>query len=433
VDDEDMKRRLFSMMPLAAVGAPLLPTRGELDLYIQRLEKTLFENILGFWYPKTVDPAGGYLLNHDVEGKSKGPGVRAVVTQARMVWFYARMARLGHEPKKMLEAAEHGYRFLREKLWDGRNGGLYWEVDALGKPTKTNKHIYGQSFAIYALAEYGMVSRRKDVLEFALKFFELLEKKSHDPVHGGYVEYFLSDWSTPPVNEPAYLAGSSPGMKLMNTHLHLMEAMTTLYQATKNVTVRDRLVELVSVQSNAVIRKPQMMATDKYDRDWSVRLEGDFALVSYGHDLENIWLLLEAAQVAGLSSSPFRDLFQVNFANCRKYGFDEAQGGFYAAGPLEGVATNRTKTWWVQAEALVSALAMYQMTSSTEYFEVFRKTWGFCEKHLIDWTNGDWHAAIGIDGKATGDKAGPWKAAYHNGRAMVECVARLKAIREKTS
>lgn len=428
-----MQRRMFSMLPLAAAAAPFLPTRGELDLNIQRVEKTLVENILGFWYPRTVDPAGGYSLNHDFEGKPKGAAARAVVTQARMVWFFARMARYRHEPKLMLEAAEHGFRFLRDKMWDSRNGGFFWEVDALGKPTKRNKHLYGQSCALSAIAEYAMASRRKDVLEFALKFFEILEKKSHDQVHGGYVEYFLPDWATPPVNEPIYIGGSAPGMKLMNTHLHLMEAMTTLYLASRNTTVRDRLIELIAIESNAVIRKPQMAGTDPYDRDWSPRLEGSFSTVSYGHDLENIWLITEANRAAGFSSSPYVDQFRTSFAYCRKYGFDEALGGFFHTGALAEAASDRAKHWWVQGEALVAALTMYQMTSNTEYFEVFRKTWSFCDKYQIDWNHGDWHSAIGLDGKARGDKANEWKAAYHNGRAMIESLLRLRAIREKTS
>ncbi len=428
-----MTRRSFAALALSASAAPLLPTRAELDGYIQKLEKTLYENILGFWYPKTIDPAGGYLLNHDIDGKSKGPGVRAIVTQARMIWFFARMARFGHEPKKMLEAADHGYKFLRETMWDSRHGGFFWEVDALGKPTKTNKHLYGQSFAIYAIAEYAMASRRKDVRDFATHFFELLEKQSHDPAHGGYVEYFLADWATPPVNEPVYMGGSAPGMKLMNTHLHLMEAMTTLYQATRNSTVRDRLVELIGIESNAVIRKPYMAATDKYDRDWSPRLEGSYATVSYGHDVENIWLIADALRTAGLPVSPYTDLFRANFAYCLKYGFDRDAGGFYYTGQFNQPAADRNKSWWVQAEALVSALTMYQLTSNTEYFEVFRKTWDFCEKHQIDWAHGDWHGTITPDGKPQGDKANPWKAAYHNGRAMIESLQRLRSIREKTS
>ncbi len=428
-----MTRRSFSIFPLAAAAAPLLPTRGELDLYLQKFEKVLIENILGFWFPKTVDPAGGYLLNHDMAGKPKGAANRMIVSQARMVWFFSRMARYGHEPKQMLAAAGHGYRFLRETMWDAKHGGFHWEVDSQGKPTKSNKHLYGQSFALYAAAEYAMASRRKDVLEFSLKFFEVLEKKSHDPVHGGYIEYFLPDWSTPPVNEPIYMGGSAPGMKLMNTHLHLMEAMTTLYQATKNVTVRDRVIELISIESNAVIRKPYMACTDKYDRDWTPRLEGALAKVSYGHDVENIWLITEANRAVGLSSSPYIDLFQANFQYCRKYGFDEDKGGFFYTGDLNQPADDRSKNWWVQAEALVGALTMYQLTSRTEYFDVFRKTWDFCDKYQIDWKSGDWHSSISPEGKASGDKANEWKAAYHNGRAMIESLTRLRAIRGKTS
>lgn len=428
-----MLRRTFTGFTMAAAAAPLLPSRGELDLYIQKFEKTLIENILGFWYPQTVDPAGGYLLNHDFEGRAKGAAARTVVTQSRMLWFFARMARRGHEPKPLLEAAEHGYKFLREKMWDSRNGGFYWEVDALGKPAKMNKHLYGQSFALFAIAEYAMASRRKDVLEFALKFFEVLEKRAHDPVHGGYVEYFLQDWASPSVNEPIYVSGSAVGMKLMNTHLHLMEAMTALYQASRNATVRDRLIELIAIESSAVIRKTQMACTDKYDRDWSPRLEGAFSTVSFGQDIENISSIAEANRAAGLSSSPYVDQFRANFAYCRKHGFDEVLGGFFHTGQLNEMASDRSKRWWVQAEALAGALTMYQLTNSTEYFEVFRKTWSFCDKHQIDWKNGDWHAVVGVDGKAQGDKANEWKAADHNGRAMIESLVRLRAIREKTS
>ncbi|WP_162179843.1 AGE family epimerase/isomerase [Bryobacter aggregatus] len=428
-----MTRRSFAILPVGAAAAPLLPTKAELDRLIVKLEKTLTENILGFWYPNTIDPAGGYLLNHDVDGNPKGPGVRMIVTQARMVWFYSRMARWGHEPKNMLAAAEHGYRFLRSKMWDSKDGGFFWELDAGGNATKRNKHLYGQSFAIYAIAEYAMASRRKDVLEFAMRFFDLLEKRAHDPVHGGYVEYFLPDWSTPPVNEPIYIGDSAPGMKLMNTHLHLMEAMTTLYQASHHATVRDRLLELISIESNAVVRKAAVVCTDKYNRDWSPRLEGSFATVSYGHDLENIWLIVEAARAAGVPFSPYVDLFRANFAKCRSYGFDEKLGGFFTSGAIGEAANNRNKSWWVQAEALVGALTMYQLTSNTEYFDVFRKTWDFCDKFQIDWKHGDWHSNLSPAGKAEGDKAQAWKSAYHNGRAMMESILRLRAIREKTA
>lgn len=385
-----MTRRSFGLLPLAAAGAPLLPTKSELDEYLQRLEKALLELVAG------VEPLAA---------------PREIVTESRTVWFHARMARWGHESRKMLAAAEHGYSFLRETMWDHKNGGFQWEVDAAGKATKRNKHVLGQSVGLLAAAEYALASRRKDALDFAMKIFDTLERRAHDPVHGGYVEYFLADWSTPPVNEPIYVEGSATGMKLMETHLSLMEAMTTLYQASRSAAVRERLIELLSIETNAVVRKPLGACTDKYDRDWSPRVEGEFARVSYGRDLENLWQVTEAARATGLPFSPYVDLFTNNFAYCRKYGFDEERGGFYTSGGFNQPASDRNKTWRAQAEGLVSALTMYQITNRTEYFEVFRKTWGY-------WRSG----ANQVE-----------KSPFYQGRALIECLARLRSIREKTA
>ena len=62
-------------------------------------------------------------------------------------------------------------------------------MDATGnQKLKSNKHLYGQSFALYAMSEYAMASGRKDVLDFATKFFDLLEGQSSRRDHGGYIE-----------------------------------------------------------------------------------------------------------------------------------------------------------------------------------------------------------------------------------------------------
>lgn len=427
------RRQFVSTTALAASAAPLLPTRTELTQLRRKLEAVLLENILPFWLSKTIDPSGGYNLNHSIDSSSKGPGPKMIVTQARMVWFFARMARAGYQSKRLLEASEHGYKFLREKMWDPRSGGFFWQLDASGKVTHANKHLYGQSFGLYALSEYSTASRRKDALDFTVKFFDLLEKNSHDKVHGGYGEYFLPDWSMAAINEQNYMGGAGTGMKLMNTHLHLMEALTAFVDASSHSLGRARLIELISIESSAVVRKPHIACTDKYDRDWRPRLEGTFSRVSYGHDVENVWLLRQALKTAGLPISPYVDFFIANWNYCRRNGFDETGGGFYDSGPLGEPADKKDKVWWVEAEALVSALEMYQLTSDTDYFDAFRKTWHQVDKQLIDYSNGEWYSSITPDGKPAGDKANIWKAAYHNGRAMLECIARLKQIEEKTA
>jgi len=115
-----------------------------------------------------------------------------------------------------------------------------------------------------------------------------------------------------------------------------------------------------------------------------------------------------------------------------KYGFDEKKGGFYRWGNIfKNKATDRNKVWWVQAEALISALYMYHLTQDTNYLEVFAKTYDFIDKHQVDWQNGEWYCTITPKGKPEGNKADQWKAGYHNGRAMMECLKILKKAQRK--
>jgi mannobiose 2-epimerase len=220
--------------------------------------------------------------------------------------------------------------------------------------------------------------------------------------------------------------GMGAGFKLMNTHLHLLEGMTTFYRASKLPLARERLLELINIESNTVVRKDLGACTDKYERDWIPRLEGDYARVSYGHDIENVWLLMNACNAAGITNYPLLDLYRTLFNYSLKYGYDSAKGGFYDSGPFNQPADRRTKVWWVQSEAVVSALYMHRLTEDPKYLSIFEKTCDFIEKNMVDWENGEWHANITPEGKSQGDKANAWKACYHNGRAMIECLEILK-------
>jgi len=420
---------LFAWPALLAAGAAAAATPSEplAARYMPRLEKILTTNIVPFWYDKSLDRVhGGYTISFDAQGKLKEPVTKMIVTQARQVWLFARLARAGYEPPKHLEAAEHGYRFLRDKMWDPTHGGFYWEVDATGdRKLKPDKHLYGQSFALYALSEYYLASGKQEVLDLALQFFHLLEEKSHDKVHGGYLEYFRPDWTPAPAGQNSYM-GAPAELKLMNTHLHLLEAITTFYRASKLPAARERLLELIQIESNAVVRKNLGACTDKYNADWAARLDGGYDRVSYGHDIENIWLLMDACDAAGISNYPFLDLYNTLFEYALKYGYDERNGGFFYTGRFHAPADDRSKSWWVQAEVLVSSLHMYEYTRDPKYLAVFENTFRLIETRMVDWEVGEWHSTVTAQGRAEGDKASAWKAGYHNGRAMIECLEILK-------
>jgi mannobiose 2-epimerase len=204
-----------------------------------------------------------------------------------------------------------------------------------------------------------------------------------------------------------------------------MEAFTTYYLATRDGLARERLIELVQIQSNAVVRKQIGACTDKYYRNWTPMSGNQFDRVSYGHDIENVWLLMDACAAAGISNGPLLDLYMTLSDYSLTYGFDWADGGFYDWGSFNRDAQDKDKIWWVQAEGLVGTLRMYQLTGDVRYRQAFNKTLSFVAEKMVDWNGGDWFATISNEGVASGDKAGPWKSPYHNGRAMIECLEML--------
>lgn len=393
------------------------------------MERILSENIIPFWYPKAIDTEdGGYRLNHDIEGKWIGPSDKFLVTQARTLWFFSALARSKYGKLEHLQAAEHGYKFLRDKMWDKEYGGFYWAVNSTGSEAVIPfKHLYGQSFGLYALSEYFIASGDQDAKRLARRFFNILEFLSHDKLYGGYRESFTREWSPMEENDKNPM-GSAPDIKLMNTHLHLMEAITTYYQATKDPVARERLIELINIQSNSVVRKTIGACTDKYKRDWTPISSPEFNRVSYGHDIENIWLLIEACNGIGINNYPLVDLYRTLFDYSLKYGYDQEKGGFYDSGSFNEKAKRREKVWWVQSECIVGALNMYYLTGDAIYLDCFIRTLDWIMKYQIDWTNGEWFASISESGESSGAKSGAWKSAYHNGRAMIKCIELLDSL-----
>ncbi len=399
------------------------------------LERLLTENITPFWLSHTLDREdGGFALNHAVSGRPRGPANKTLVTQARMLWFFSRLYRSEYGDASYLNAARHGFEFLKDRMWDEEHGGFYWEVDATGRnATKENKHLYGQAFALYGLSEYILASGDPSAATLCDRHFDLMENKAHDASHGGYREFFHRDWQVPVERERGYLSDVMPDEKRMNTHLHLLEALIGYYAVNPDQGVRDRLDELFVICSDTVVRSAAGACTEHYASDWTPLLDNGLDFVSYGHDLENIWLLIRANEILERPNEPFIDLYARLFDTSLRYGYDREKGGFYASGPLGEPAKDRRKMWWVQAEALVAALYMHHLTGADLYAECCIKTLEWIVTYQTDWTNGEWHREVAINGRPRGAKADGWKAAYHNGRAMIECLDILKLRRDAKS
>jgi mannobiose 2-epimerase len=406
---------LLTFVPAAAQEPPAKWSRD----WTAEFRDNLQQGILKFWTDHGIDREHGGMVGWlDRQGNPIAPGTKSLVQQARLVWTFSAAYRQFPDPAYR-EAAAHALKFLREKMWDARNGGFIWLVDRDGRPMDVKKHLYGESFAIYALAEYARAFNDPRARKEALALFQLVDAKAHDDANGGYHEAYTLTW----LPLPNDLTLGARGRKTMNTHLHLLESFTTLYLLTQDTKARARVEELLNLCLNKIVDADQGYARLYFADDWK---PADSDRSSYGHDIELSWLLTETARALGRGDDP--QVKKVSLAlvdHTLRDGFDRKRGGVWNEGPAQGPARDKRLIWWVQAEATVGLLNAFQLTGKTEYRERFEQQARYTLDNFADHQYGEWYNTIGPDGRITGDKANEWKASYHAARACLEVIRRM--------
>lgn len=367
------------------------------------LTRLLTENIIPFWYPECLDrEEGGYRLHHDAQGRWKGPADKFVIQHGRTCWFFSALVRSAWLPDA-LSAARAGYVFLRDRLWAGPDTGFAWSL------TDRRKRLLGQVFPLYAISEYAAVSGDPEAAALARQIFDLIEGRYRDAAHGGYR-----------CIEPTH--DGSPIPKTVNEHLHVLEAYTAFASIAPDPAVRQRLLELILILTSSAVRKTSGTCTDRHRADWTPLLDRDHARISFGHDLESTWLVLDACRAIGLPAALVLDWCRTLLETTIRWGWDARAGGVHFGGPLNGPADQREKAWWVQAEALVAGLTLYRQTGDPRWAAFYQGVLTWLVRRQVDWEHGDWHALVWPSGQITGNKADEWKEPYHNGRAVLRCL-----------
>ncbi len=398
-----------------------------LEGFPERVDRELKDNILKFWIRHMPDDEqGGFYgrINNDLKVVREAP--KGLVLNTRILWTYSAAYRLfGNEGYRRM--ADRAYEYFIDHFWDKEYKGGYWMLDWQGNPLDPKKQVYGEAFTIYALAEYYRATANADSLGKAIELFELLEQKAADPVNGGYFEGYTREW----VYSKELLISDvehPDSSKTMNTHLHLMECYTNLLRVWDSDRLRGRLIDLINIVIDHIIDHDTWHFKLFFNDRWNSLTED----VSYGHDIEGSWLLTEAAEVAGNKDLLAKaEGIAVKMAEAVLNEGIDADGGLFYEGVGKAV-TNRGKFWWPQAEAVVGFMNAWQLTGDARYLDASLHTWTFIENNLVDKQNGDWFEYVKEDGRLPGPdeaKADPWKGPYHNGRACMEVLTRLKQVK----
>ena len=157
--------------------------------------------------------------------------------------------------------------------------------------------------------------------------------------------------------------------------------------------------------------------------DWT---RGAGWLESYGHDIECSWLMHEAALVLGDKQvlqkvEPIVRLV----AKASEKGLN-ADGSMTHEANLDTGHVDADRHWWVQAEAVVGFLNIYQYFGDEDALKKGLRCWQYIKDNLIDWKNGEWYWSRNPEGviNLKDDHAGFWKCPYHNSRMCLEIIER---------
>lgn len=411
------------------------------------LEKTqgyLTEVLLPFWIEHSPDPAcGGFLTHFDEFGKPTGESTKTFLAQIRMLYTMASAARAGYGNGRCAELAKMAADFILDHYWDEECDGWFWIADRQGNPTCHDKVGYGHCFGVYAFSEYFLATGDERGRRAALRAYDAICRHMVDFRHGGFLELFHRDW-TP-------LAGATSGgdRKSLDVHMHMMEAFTTLYEMTGNVSHRRHLQEVVELILARMLHFETGLGIAQFaydftplpainfDTTWGRDADPEEGKVvkpldqtSPGHNVEFAWLLLHAADVLGIPRQTYAHVLRTMCDHCVAFGIDPEYGGVYADVPMDRPTTLTEKQFWQQAEALVALLDAYIQLGDETYWRAFRNVHDFIFGKMIAWeAGGEWYERLDRRGRVLdGALAHSWKINYHTVRAMIQTVDRLKRL-----
>ena len=387
----------------------------------QEVQDVLENNILRFWMDNMVDEEhGGFYGRMDGKGVLHPKADKGAILNARILWTFSAAYRLLGKSEYLAMATRAKQYFINHFI-DKQYGGVYWSVDYKGNPVDTKKQFYAIGFAVYGMSEYARATGDNEALNIAVNLYRCIERHALDHEYNGYIEAMTRDWQ--PISDMRLSEKDANYPKSQNTHLHIIEPYANLYRIWPSDELNQSLKNIIYIFLHYILNRETHHLDLFFENDWT---RGAGHLESYGHDIECSWLMHEAALVLGNKEmlEQMEEVVKI-VAKASEKGINP-DGSMVHEANVDTNYIDDDPQWWVQAEAVVGFVNLYQHFGDDAALDKALHCWEYIKQNLIDYEHGEWYWSRRKDGTLNldEDKAGFWKCPYHNGRMCLEILER---------
>ena len=367
------------------------------------ISRWLFDDALPFWREHGVDRLhGGFAEDLHLDGANRGSEFKRTRVQARQIYVFAHAHLLGVSGAR--ELAEHGYRFLVSKAWQGDHAGWARKLTVDGRVLDPTPDLYDHAFVLFALSWLFRATGEREVLDRCQATADFIEAHLRNTSGLGYVN-----------------ALPASGPRLQNPHMHLLEAALSAFEATGHERYLKIADEIVTLFCDRLFDERTGTLPEHFD-DLLLPLGGrGEATVEPGHHFEWAWLLSSYQRITGRDLRAYARAL-VGFAE--RYGVDQRTGAVFAAVRNDGVSVDRSERIWPAAERLQAAVAMFELDRQSPMAVVTQSGNRLLQNHLAVTPAGAWMDQLSGDCAPKSSRI-PASTLYHLMVAFTE-VLRIK-------
>ncbi len=378
---------------------------GQLELR-EFYRTTLLENVVPFWFPRSIDDQyGGFLHCFDADGTLIDSD-KSVWAQGRMAWMLLTLFNTLERRPDWLAWGRSGVEFLFQHAFDV-DGRMFFHLTRAGEPIRKRRYAFSESFAAIACAG---LARATDESIWAQRAIELFNQ---------FVTWNFTLGRMPPkFTQQRPMIGLGPRMIAIATAQAIRADIGD--DPTFNLWI-DRCLEEIE---KWFVRDDLQVVMENVGPNGEILDHFDGRTINPGHAIEAAWFVLEEADYR--KDSRLIDLGCKMLTYSWKRGWDQEFGGLYYFRDVHGYPVQEywhdMKFWWPHNEAIIATLMAYQLTQREEFalWHELVHEWSF--RHFSDKVHGEWFGYLHRDGRiSTPLKGNLWKSFFHHPRMLWKC------------